>query len=82
MTQPLLKEDAHGSAHGGSIDQNDFVAMDYRSQSSDHYDGTSRGKSFTEIVDNITNKLSISMRAEEFDEGNDELQPLRTQSVA
>jgi hypothetical protein len=67
-----------------SGDRDDFVPINYhdRSASSSHYTGQSRGKSFTEIVENITQRLSISIRAEEFDQGNDEIAPLRTMSVA
>lgn len=70
MQQPLLVGDT--SSH---------VSVD-RSYSSDRFNSTGRGKSFTEVVENIANKLSVSLNAEEFQEGNDELTPLRSMSVA
>lgn len=88
MSRPLLNEKTGSAAgdgestHGHSIDNQDYVPMDYHD--SDHYSNSTatRGKSFSEIVENITNRLSISIRAEEFNEGNDEMAPLRTMSVA
>ncbi len=72
IQQPLLQGDT--SSHV-SVDQQ-------RGYSSDHFTAGGRGKSFTEIVENIANKLSISIQAEEFQEGNDEMTPLRSMSVA
>eukprot|EP01040_Poterioochromonas_malhamensis_P015709 gene15709-17636_t len=58
IQQPLLQGDT--SSHV-SVDQQ-------RGYSSDHFTAGGRGKSFTEIVENIANKLSISIQAEEFQE--------------
>lgn len=78
-SQPLLRE-GDTSSHA-SIDHQDFSPMAYNS-GDPHFATSGRGKSFTEIVENIANHLSLSAQAEEFQDGNDEMTPLRTMSVA
>ena len=75
FAQPLLRGEGGDTSSHASLDQQDYSPMRYDPMSG-------RGKSFTEIVENIANRLSISVHAEEFQDGNDEMTPLRTMSVA